>query len=139
MNLLVHDLVEDECRGKPSSLSGVKILASFTDLENNMKAGTIFGAFLAGSFFAAATLEEIYHPEISDIRIIDWPFFCLTLPGLIVACVISGDINIHKTSVVATANFMFYFGVAWLLGRWWEKHRSLSQSASYPHRRGRRC
>ncbi len=104
-----------------------------------MKSGTIFSAFLVGSFFAAATLERIYHPEISDIRIIDCPLFCLTLPGFTVACAISGDVNIHKTSVVATANFMFYFGVAWLLRRGWEKRRSLSQSASYPHRRDRRC
>ncbi len=86
-----------------------------------MRTGTIFSAFLAGSLFAAATLEKIYHPEISDIRIIDWPLFCLTLPGFIVACAISGDVNIHKTSAVATANLMFYFVVAWLLGRWWEK------------------
>jgi hypothetical protein len=58
--------------------------------------------------------------------------FILVLPGLFAGFIVGGNVHVTLTWVVALANFLFYFGLVCVVGRYREKRRAKAQRGSVP-------
>jgi hypothetical protein len=75
-------------------------------------------SLLAGCVFALSTMMMIEFPVLSPIKVfarIERLFSILLMPGFFVGFSVSGNIHVTSTWVVTSANFVFYFGLAYLL------------------------
>jgi hypothetical protein len=75
-------------------------------------------SLVAGCAFALSTLMMIEFPVLSPITVfarIERLFSILLMPGFFVGFSVSGNIHVTSTWVVTSANFVFYFGLAYLL------------------------
>lgn len=83
----------------------------------------------AALFFGLSTLMLTRYPVISPIRAIGWPqrfLYALLLPGLLVGFMF-GRNNAAQTWIAVFANFVLYFGLAFLVGMVWKKRKARRQ------------
>ena len=71
----------------------------------------------AGCVFAFSTLMMIEFPVLSPNTVVAWLerlFSVLLMPGFFIGFTVSGNIHVTSPWVVTSANFVFYFGLAYL-------------------------
>ena len=71
-----------------------------------------------GCVFAFSTLMMIEFPVLSSIAVVAWLehlFSVLLMPGFFIGFTVIGNIHVTSPWVVTSANFVFYFGLAYLL------------------------
>jgi drug/metabolite transporter (DMT)-like permease len=87
-------------------------------------------SLVASFVFALSTLMMIEFPVLSSITIfarIERLLSILLMPGFFVGFTVSGNIHVTSPWVVISANFVFYFGLAYLLLMVSDKLKAKSQ------------
>jgi hypothetical protein len=83
---------------------------------------------LSGLAFALLTWLMIGdHPEPNWTATLDWlgtPIMILLFPGFIAGFAASNNIHFANTWIVGSGNFLFYFGLAYFVGRVRERRRA---------------
>lgn len=82
------------------------------------------GASVLGVVFAFSTLIMIKFPVLPSFAAVAWVQRVLSIllfPGFFVGFAASGNIHAAHAWVVVLANFLVYFGLAWLALTVWEK------------------
>jgi hypothetical protein len=81
-----------------------------------MNKARLFFALLIASVFGTLSVLMIQFPD----RI--GPASILLFPGAVLGIITSGNVHDFRTWVVALGNFVFYFGIAYLIWGIWERH-----------------
>lgn len=97
-----------------------------------LRKGRLIGSLLLGLAFAFLTWMMIGdhpypRPLGSEFEWLGQAIIILLFPGLFAGFMVSGNIHVANTWVVALGNFLFYFALAYLVGIFWEKRRAKSQ------------
>lgn len=58
--------------------------------------------------------------------------YILVLPGLFAGMIVSGNVHLGNTWVVALGNFLFFFSLVYFIGRCWKKRRAKSKRDGAP-------
>src|SRR5229473_7974099 len=85
----------------------------------------------AGLAFAFSTLMMIEFPVLSPITVVaslQRLFSVLLMPGFFVGFTVSGNIHVTSSGVVTSANFVFYFALAYLTLTLWSKRKATSEA-----------
>jgi hypothetical protein len=93
------------------------------------RSGRLIVPLLSGLAFALLTWLVIGdHPEPNwtgrGIEWLGYPVMILLFPGFIAGFAVSNNIHIADTWVVASGNFLFYFGLTYLVGRFRERRKA---------------
>ncbi len=86
-------------------------------------------ALVAGCFFALLSIWMLKFTALAaswlgqSLAPLGTLLFSFVIPGLVVGYVISGNIHVAQTWIVALANFGFYYGVAYLAQGLWLRLR----------------
>jgi hypothetical protein len=81
-----------------------------------VKKARFFFALLVASFFGGLSVLMIQFPDRIGAAAI------LLFPGAVLGIATSGNVHDFRTWAVALGNFVFYFGLAYLVWGIWEKH-----------------
>ncbi len=93
----------------------------------------LIGSLLVGLAFALLTWLMIgdyphphAHPHLTGIgfEYIGEVIMILLLPGMVTGVMVSGNIHVTSVWVAALGNFVFYFGVVYLVLVSWEKRKA---------------
>ena len=90
----------------------------------------ILYSMAAGFAFAFSTLAMIEFPVLSSITVVaslQRFFSILLMPGFLLGYATSGNIHVASPVVVTSANFVFYFALAYLTLTLWSKRKSTSE------------
>lgn len=91
-----------------------------------LRRNRLIGSLLLGFMLAFLTWAMIGdHPNPGPIGTeLGWlgqTAIILLLPGFLSGFAISGNVHVANTWVIVLVNFVFYFGLAYLVGTFWEK------------------
>jgi hypothetical protein len=85
----------------------------------------------AGCVFALSTLMMIEFPILSPSAVVasfQRLFSILLMPGFFIGFSVSGNIHVTSPWVVTSANFLFYFALAYLTVTLWSKLKAKSEA-----------
>ena len=96
------------------------------------KGERLIGPLMSGLLFAVLTWLMIGdHPFPNwtgrGIEWLGYPIMILLFPGFIAGIAVSNNVHIFSTWVVASGNFLFYFGLTYFIGRFREKRQATAQ------------
>jgi len=97
-----------------------------------LRKNRLIGSLLLGLAFASLTWVMIgdhasVRPTGIGFEYIGEVIMVLLLPGMFTGVMVSGNIHVANTWIVALGNFVFYFGLAYLAGTYCERRRAKKQ------------